>query len=518
MLIADKGHIKRSGCLAAGVNAINAYLNEGETVESYAAYVKKESSDIIREDLTLTIGSRLNKMANNLEKYGLTIYKDKNGKYVSRGKRSIKINGESIKPILAKAVIDHGVKVINFLNIIGLFVKNGTVIGAYGIHAKEEVFYVIHAKAIICATGGAAGIYKPNNPNEAPHKIWYSPFNTGAGFAMGLCAGAEMTTFEMRFIALRTKDTISPTGTLGQLEGSYQVNAFGERYLNKYTINTTAMRLYATINEKNIGHGHTFLVHESIKDKRFEDIKKDYLSMSPSIVLKWADSAYDINKRGVEICGTEPYINGGHGQAGYWVKTNRETTLRGLYAAGDVVGGSCKKYVTGAMAEGNIAVESAIEYIKDSQILIVSTKSINSKYQEVLKHFDPDAKEDIVDNIESCMQAIMDEYAGGIKEDYIVCESKLIIARKKLSDISQNQLSGIKVNSVYQLIKLQELIERILIARVLVEHLIYRKETRWRCYQERSDYKNRDDENWLKFVNSTYDQKTDTIQIHERSM
>ena len=44
--------------------------------------------------------------------------------------------------------------------------------------------------------------YRPNNPGFSRHKMWYPPFNTGAGYAMGLLSGAEMTTFEMRFIAL----------------------------------------------------------------------------------------------------------------------------------------------------------------------------------------------------------------------------------------------------------------------------------------------------------------------------
>ena len=37
---------------------------------------------------------------------------------------------------------------------------------------------------------------------------------------MGLLSGAEMTTFEMRFIALRCKDTIAPTGTIAQGVGA----------------------------------------------------------------------------------------------------------------------------------------------------------------------------------------------------------------------------------------------------------------------------------------------------------
>ncbi len=57
--------------------------------------------------------------------------------------------------------------------------------------------------------------------------------NTGAGYAMGIKAGAEMTTFEMRFIALRCKDTIAPTGTLAQGAGAKQINSLGEVYETK---------------------------------------------------------------------------------------------------------------------------------------------------------------------------------------------------------------------------------------------------------------------------------------------
>lgn len=78
--------------------------------------------------------------------------------------------------------------------------------------------------------------------------MWYPPFNTGAGYAMGINAGAEMTTFEMRFIALRCKDTIAPTGTLAQGVGAKQVNSLGEVYETNYGL-TTSQRVYGTVNE-----------------------------------------------------------------------------------------------------------------------------------------------------------------------------------------------------------------------------------------------------------------------------
>ena len=87
--------------------------------------------------------------------------------------------------------------------------------------------------------------------------MWYPPFNTGAGYAMGIDAGAEMTTFEMRFIALRCKDTIAPTGTIAQGVGAKQVNAKGEIYEDKYGI-TTSQRVYGTTQE-NSGRKRTLL-------------------------------------------------------------------------------------------------------------------------------------------------------------------------------------------------------------------------------------------------------------------
>lgn len=90
VLICEKAHIKRSGCLAAGVNALNAYITEGHTPQFYADYAKKDADGIVREDLLLTMSERLNSVTAELEKLGLVILKDENGKYVTRGARNLK--------------------------------------------------------------------------------------------------------------------------------------------------------------------------------------------------------------------------------------------------------------------------------------------------------------------------------------------------------------------------------------------------------------------------------------------
>ena len=272
VLIAEKANIKRSGCLAAGVNAINAYITEGKTPQYYVDYAKKDADGIVREDLLLSMCERLNHVTDIMEKLGLVILKDENGKYVTRGTRNIKINGENIKVILADAVKkQENVTVINHVNITDYIVKDNVIKGAYGFDVNEEIFYEIRAKAVICATGGAAGLYRPNNPGFSRHKMWYPPFNTGAGYAMGILAGAEMTTFEMRFIALRCKDTIAPTGTIAQGVGAKQLNSKGEIYEDKYGI-TTSQRLYGTVTENREGRGPCYLKTDEITKEQEQDL------------------------------------------------------------------------------------------------------------------------------------------------------------------------------------------------------------------------------------------------------
>ena len=118
VVIAEKANIIRSGCLAAGVNALNAYITEGRKPEDYVDYATKDANGIVRKDLLLSMSQGLNRVTAKLEELGLVILKDENGKYVTRGNRNIKINGENIKPILAEAVkAQKNVKVINHVNI-----------------------------------------------------------------------------------------------------------------------------------------------------------------------------------------------------------------------------------------------------------------------------------------------------------------------------------------------------------------------------------------------------------------
>ena len=509
ILIAEKANIRRSGCLAAGVNALNAYITKGHTPQFYVDYAKKDADGIVREDLLLTMSEHLNEVTAHMEQLGLVILKDENGDYVTRGPRNLKINGENIKPLLADAAAaQKNVTIQNHINITDYKVAkiNGKkrICGAYGFDVNEEIFYDISAKAVICATGGAAGLYRPNNPGFSRHKMWYPPFNTGAGYAMGILAGAEMTTFEMRFIALRCKDTIAPTGTIAQGVHAKQINSNGEVYENKYGL-TTSQRLYGTVEENRAGNGPCYLGTKGISKEQEEDLYKAYLNMAPSQTLKWLESGKGPSEQSVEIEGTEPYIVGGHTASGYWVDTKRATTIPGLYAAGDVAGGCPQKYVTGALAEGEIAADSVLEYLRQPDVSDSNTEEQQKALEKQLEyesHLSEEWKDTLfhTEELEEAMQKIMDEYAGGISTGYRYNRERLMLADEKIAGLQQ-QISQLYAKDMDELLRIYELRERLIVCRTLIAHLLARKETRWHSFAENTDYPKKSPD-WEKYVNS----------------
>lgn len=90
---------------------------------------------------------------------------------------------------IQKAVIaGTNTEVVEHANLTDLLVENGRCYGAVGVDDDGEPF-VIHAGAVVLATGGVGQLFKYSfNP----------PGNTGDGYAMALRAGAEL--FNMEFM------------------------------------------------------------------------------------------------------------------------------------------------------------------------------------------------------------------------------------------------------------------------------------------------------------------------------
>ena len=519
VMVLEKAHINRSGCLAMGLNAVNAYLVDS-TPEEYLRYVIKDNYDVLRPDLVLSIGKRLNRMTHMLESFGVPLPRGEDGKYISRSARSIAMLGEHLKPILAETVQKHGVKVFNRIPAYRLLRnKSGDrIAGVAGFTLRTKEFVTVSAKAIILATGGASGIYRPSNPGLARTKTWYCPYNAGSGLAMGLRAGAEMTSFEMRFVALRTKDVIAPTGTLVLGTRMPQCNARGEKYLRTKEDMlgrslTTCERLLYTIEENKKGKGPCYVDVSTLSQSQYTDLIESYLNMAPSIILDLLRDPEHPKTR-IEVCGSEPYINGGHGMAGFWIDENRRTTLPGLHAAGDVAGGAAKKYITGCFAEAEMAIEDILQgWVSDTKNEI----DLSAAKQTIAELQAPFSKKIGItfSDVEERLQKIMEEYAGGCTQNYETNRDKLLLARSYLDGLAEHARE-MTAGDIHELMRAHDAADRILLARTLVEHLLDRKETRWPCYQTRLDYPMRNDLEYKLFINSRM--KNNTITVFKRAL
>ncbi|HHW15342.1 MAG TPA: FAD-binding protein, partial [Firmicutes bacterium] len=289
VLIMEKARLERSGCLAAGVNALHGYLPPGADPARHLAWVREDNGGLVREDLVESLARRLPALPPLLEEWGLPLPRTAEGGYVFRGPRSIVSHGGGLKPILARRVRQAGVEVLNRVAATDYLRAGDRVCGAVGIGRRDGAFYAVQAPAVICATGGTAGLYPPPNGGPASRRTWYPPFNCGAGYAMGLRAGAELTSLEMRFVPLRVKDVQAPTGTVAQGVRARQVNAQGQEYLREGGPVTTAGRLERTLAERRAGRGPCYLDLGQPSPADLQRLAEAYLEMCPEAVLYLAD-------------------------------------------------------------------------------------------------------------------------------------------------------------------------------------------------------------------------------------
>ena len=525
--IMEKAHISRSGALAAGMDAINTYLREdkGETPEKLVKWSRAQmGGGPIREDLALSNAEILNETVDLLEEWGLPIVRDEGGQYKLRGRYDISIQGEQLKPIMAEKAMEAGAQVLNRVAATNLLMEGERCIGAMGFGVRDGKFYVIRAKATIVSTGGACGIYKSpvTDYSGSHHQTWMCPFNVGTGYAMGIRAGAEMTSLEQRWVAVRTKDFCGPVDTIAVGYGCLMINGKGERIMEHRYAHVGGekaprfYRLNAPMNEWLEGRGPTYVDTTVLSPEEAKDLRTDLLNERPTFVLFLASLGIDITKEPVEIYGSDPYIVGGHTGSGYWVDVSRMTTVPGLFAAGESAGGSPNKFVGGCAAEGRLAARGALTYLKMVSLPPADSAQVEQEKKRVFAPFLRGPEFDGINPVEmeERLQRLMDEYAGGVHQFYRMNEERLVSALKNIRKL-QDQAELLYAGELHDLMSAHEVIDRLNVAEVLVHHLLFRKETRWPGWQTRMDYPEVDPKLDC-FVESVRDPKTGEVKVFTR--
>jgi adenylylsulfate reductase subunit A len=418
--LVDKAAMDRSGAVAMGLSAINQYvdLNSGNnTLKDYIDYVRNDLMGITREDLVADIARHVDSTVHLFEKWGLPIWKDKDGNYVHEGRWQLMINGESYKIIVAEAA-KNALKEANGQYFERVFITHplvdgGKCVGAIGFSVRENKVYVFKAKATLVAMGGAVHVFKPRSTGEGFGRSWYPPFNSGASAFFTIYGGAEMTCQEVRFIPVRFKDAYGPVGAWFLLFKAIATNAQGGNYMKENAAELDKWEPYGKVKPApaNIRNWLMMLdvmdgkspiymqtadaikkIAEQIPDekeakKKLKELEaeawEDFLDMTISQAILWAATNTEPEKKPSEIMACDPYFIGSHsGASGAWLSGPEDlqtaetkgdyfwgyphmTTVQGMFAAGDASGASSHKFSSGSHAEGRIAAKAAISYIVD---------------------------------------------------------------------------------------------------------------------------------------------------------
>ena len=523
--IMEKAHISRSGATAAGMDAINTYIPEGKTPEDLVRWSRSQvGGGPIREDLALSNAQNLNEAVEDLERWGLPILRDDEGKPQYRGGWDVSIHGEQLKPIMAEKTMEMGAEVYNRIPATALLMEGNRCVGAMGFGIRDGKFYVFRAKAVIVSAGGAIGLYKSHTSDavSSHHQVWGSPFNVGTAYALGIRQGAEMTSLEQRWVATRTKDFCGPVDTISVGYKSLITNAKGERILEKHYAHLGGdkapryIRANAPMEEWLAGRGPCYADTTHLGPEEVKEMMVDYLNERPAFVLFLAARGQDITKDPIEIYGSDPYVVGGHTQSGYWVDMERMTTVPGLFAAGESAGGNPNKFVGGCAAEGKLAARGALKYLAGVTQPELDQQQVEREKERVFAPLLRGPEFDGVSQMEmeERMQRLMDEYAGGTTQFYRTNEERLDYALKHLKML-EDQIKYVYAKDLHDLMNAHEVIDRLDVSEVLVHHLKFRKETRWQGWQTRSDYPDLDPKLDC-FVESRRNKETGEIEMFTR--
>ena len=547
IVVAEKANIDRSGAVAQGLYAINCYMGmqwDENQPEDHVRYARNDLMGMVREDLAYDMARHVDSTVHKFEEWGLPLMRDpETGRYQREGKWQIMIHGESYKPIVAEAARKSADKIYNRIMVTHLLMDEGRpnrVGGAVGFNVRTGDFHVFRAKAVIVGAGGASHIFKPRSVGEGMGRTWYAPWSSASAYALPILAGAKMTQMENRIVLCRFKDGYGPVGAYFLHLKTYTQNAYGEEYESKWYEHTknlvgeyidhhptpTCLRNHAFIEEMKAGRGPIHMVtKEAFQDPHKEVIGwENFLGMTVGQAVVWASQDIDPKYTNPELTTSEPYVMGSHATcSGAWASGpedvspdeyywgyNRMMTVEGLFGAGDALGGTAHAFSSGSFTEGRLAAKAAVRFVRDHgkddiRISDRQHEDLKATIYKPLENYEVGRNEIVGGTVSPSyilpihglqrLEKIMDEYAGGISNNYMTNEPLLLRGMHLLKTL-QEDLDHIGAEDLHQLQRAWELRHRAIASECVVQHTLFREETRWPGYYYRGDFMKLDDENW----------------------
>jgi fumarate reductase (CoM/CoB) subunit A len=518
VLLVDKGLIGKSGSTSISIGGIAAPLGhiEEDSPDKMFEDIVKGGEYLNNQKLVRILVNEAADRVLELEKFGIMFDRQKDGRMLklgqSGGHRVHRIAyefypdkiGKAIMRALKSEILRRGIPFMEEVFITSIITNNGRAVGATGLDIKTGEFLLFRAKSIVLATGGAGQLYGWGSVSA---RTTNPVHNTGDGFAIAYRAGAELMDMEM--VQYMPMGFVYPKILMGVGIGepgfesmvlkAKLFNVKGERFMKRYEPEkleaTTRDRLArAILTEIKEGRGTEYggVYYDYTENP-------DYPKERPYRYRLFMDYCkVDPTKQWVQGAPTVHYFMGG-------IRINErcETNVKGLYAAGEVVGGIHGanrlggNSLTDTQVFGARAGLFAAAYASENELQEVDADQVKREHERVCS---------IMENrdtirphvIRRKIQNLMWNNVGIFRD-----KERLSVAINELERIRKEDLTRMGVatkNKRYncELLEALETENMLDVAEMITRASFLRDESRGA--HSRMDYPHRNDEKWLKNI------------------
>lgn len=506
--ICEKGRVlDNCGSVGCGVDHYLTIMESGadwDTADFLIRHIPELTDGIVDMAVASRVIREMPRILKKIEGMGVDFRDPRTGQYSRHrsfglpGAYHINFEGTDFKRRIGKHVRAGKASVLMRTMGVQLLVKENRAYGALAFNFRTGDWFAIRAKAVAVTAGDVNRISE--NASGLAFDSWHFPYNTGDGHAMGYRAGATLANMEF------TEATLTPKGFSAQglnalvSMGAYFLNRSGERFMFRYDKKgenaRRAVLADAVVNEYLLGNGPIYVDCRHLPAEELDHMEATLQVDRYTLPAYYRQKGLSFRKDPIEISISElsirrsgVYFRG----SGLAVDTNGETSVEGLFAAGDcatVSGG-----IAGAAVLGHIAGEGAvariraahgtmpeIDWAEADRVRAAADASLGRIDGLPWKTFEDEIRRTVTDYVG------VRRTATGLKRALDALGA--LAAREP--ELTADDLHGV--------MRVQESRSIRLNAEIMASAALARAETRTRSAHRRLDYPETDDENWRRFA------------------
>lgn len=496
VVLLEKANVKRSGAISMGMDGLNNAVIPGyATPEQYTKEITIANDGIVDQKPVYKYAQKCYSIIEELDQFGIRFLKNGNGDFAVKKVHPIGTyvlpmpNGETVKKAIYRQLRRARILISNRYMATRLLTDaGGRLAGAIAVNTRSAEFLVVRAKAIILCMGAAGRLGLPTSGYL--FGTYENAANSGDGYAMAYHVGAALANLECFQINPLIKDYNGPAcAYVAGPYGAFTANSEGARFIQcDYWSGQMMLEFYSELQS---GKGPVFLKLDHLHEDTITEIEATLHGVErPSRGLFHRGRGTDYRKHMIEMHISEIGFCSGHSASGVFVDEFARTTIPGLYAAGDMASVP-HNYMLGAFTNGAIAGEDAMLYADNVDFVAFDAATVAAERERVLA---PTRREDGIppNQIEFKTRRLVNDYLQPPK-----VTRKYEIGRKRLAEVREDLERRMIARNAHELLRALEAGSILDCADMAAHSSLYRTESRWGLYHLRTDYPEKNDDEWF---------------------